>query len=147
MIKPANIMDSLVALLRGIPELIEAMDGDEERIYFYDDTYPMGVNFHRALQQLPSPGIMVRYRSISESQAGWKFAHNLTLYARPKVEASYSNLIYSILTGIPEGQTFALIDMSICDGLNPLRIEGEFAPQVDEEGVEYLEMNIRLEEN
>jgi len=146
MIKPSDITGNIVNLLRGIADLVAAMDGDPERIYVYDDIYPINVSFSRALHAMPSPGIMVRYRGVSESRAGWIFSHTVSVYLRPKAGDSYSNLIYQLMNGVPAGQEQAFPDCTIHDGLDLPRFEGEITPQQDAEGVEYLEINLRLEE-
>ena len=140
-------MEALANALKGTAALVAAMGGDRGRIVVYDDTYPIGVNFQRALHELPSPGILLRYRGLRESEPGFRFSHAVALYARPQAGDAYSGLIYLVMTGTPIGQPLELMNMSLLSGLNPMRLEGDFAPVVDDEGVEYLEVNLRFEES
>ncbi|MDM7995179.1 MAG: hypothetical protein QUT30_05765 [Acidobacteriota bacterium] len=146
MIKPFEITGNIANLLKSIDGLVAAMGGDMDRIYVYDDTYPINVSLSRALHAMPSPGIMVRYRGLSESSAGWKFSHTVSIYLRPRCGDTYSNLVYLLMSGIPAGRDQEFPDCTIHDGLNLPRFEGEITPQQDAEGVEYLEINLRLEE-
>lgn len=146
MIKPSDITSNIVSLLRAIPELVEAMEGDEERIFVYDDTYPVGINRIDAIRTAPSPSVMVMYRSTGEAVAGGVWTHRVSLYLRPQNNGSYSDLAYLIFAGIPTGQSLAFPNCEIHKDLLEIRIEGEATPIVDDEGVEYMELNLRFEE-
>jgi hypothetical protein len=145
-IKPSDITAAIVTLLQAIPDLVEAMGDDEERIYAYDDTYPVSVNRSDAIRNAPSPSVMVMYRSTGEAVAGGVWTHRVSLYLRPQDGGSYSDLAYLIFSGVPTGQSLAFVDCEVHSGLDPMRFEGEAAPVVDEEGVEYMEVNLRFEE-
>ena len=56
MINPAEITNSLVSLLREIPELVAEVGGDPERIFAYHDLYPKRVSLELAKYQMPAPG-------------------------------------------------------------------------------------------
>ena len=58
MIDTSVLVDNLVAMLRDIPELVEEMGGDPERIYAYHDQYPKKVSLAHAIHQMPAPSIM-----------------------------------------------------------------------------------------
>ncbi len=146
MISPSEITANIVTLLRAIPTLLPAMGNDEERIYVYDDTYPVAVNRTNAILTAPSPSIMVMHRGVRELSAGWKFSHRISMFVRPMAGETYSNLIYLIISGVPAGQTLGFPNCEVHPGLDLMRIEGEITPVVDEEGVEFLEFPLTLDE-
>jgi hypothetical protein len=146
MIKPSDLTDAIVEFLQGVPELIAAMGYDENNIYAYDDTYPIESNFQKALESLGSPGILIRYLGVRETEAGGILSHSLSLYARPASGDKYSDLTYLILTGIDASQEQSFLNRSFTSNVCLPRIEGDFAPVVDENGVEYLELNLRIDE-
>jgi hypothetical protein len=145
-IKPSDITSEIVTLLRAIPALVEAMGDDDERIYVYDDTYPVNVNRSDAIRNAPSPSVMVMYRSTGEAVAGGMWTHRVSLYLRPKDGGSYSDLAYLIFSGVPTGHGYAFPNCEVHQDLADMRIEGEATPTVDDEGVEYMEVNLRFEE-
>jgi hypothetical protein len=147
-INPAEIVDALVVLLRGIPELVDSVGGDEEKIFAYVDQYPQNVNLPRAIHVMPSPAVMVAYQDWGEGSfgAGQPINHRLTIYVRPAVESSYSDMTAILVNGIPSGQPLSLINATIKDGLDPMKIEGRCGRQLDAEGVEFWELNISFNE-
>ena len=66
MINPAEITNSLVSLLREIPELVAEVGGDPERIFAYHDLYPKRVSLELAKYQMPAPGILVAWQGTGE---------------------------------------------------------------------------------
>ena len=58
MIDTSDLVDNLVAVLRDIPELVEEMGGDPERIFAYHDQYPKRSSLAHAIHQMPAPSIM-----------------------------------------------------------------------------------------
>jgi hypothetical protein len=68
-IDPSEIVDNLVDLLRDIPELLQLMGGEEDRIYAYHDLYPEKVSLEEAKAQLKSPG-MALIRGLTVARPG-----------------------------------------------------------------------------
>ena len=85
MIDPSTLIDSLVALLRDIPELVMEVGGDPERIYAYHDQYPKKSSLALAIHQMPAPGIMAAWQGTAPGSFGgmdvWK--HHVVLYCAP----------------------------------------------------------------
>ena len=148
MIKPSNIVSALTALLRKIDDLVEAMGGDESRIVAYDDIYPQNVNLPHAIHEMPSPSILVVYQDwgVGADENGQPINHRLTIYIRPAADSSYSDLTSMFINGIPADQPLQLINITVLDDLDPMQIEGRCSRQLDEEGVEYWELNITFNE-
>lgn len=148
MIKPTDIADALVALLRAIPDLVDEMGGDEQRISAYPDVYPYNVDLQKAVHDMPSPSILIAYRDWGEGSMGkgQPINHLLTIFLRPGAESSYSDLTTLLINGIPAGQPLAMINAEVHADLDPMRIEGRCGRQQDAEGVEYWELNISLNE-
>ena len=145
MLKPSQILGDFVELLRDIPELITEMGGDPYSIYAFDSTYPVGVNLEKALQEMRSPSLMIRYRSPGQPSLGGKWSHSLTMYVRPKPGSSHETFLDVLMNGIPMGQPLALENICINDDLDPMRFTFS-EPIPDAEGVEYLEIQIDTDE-
>ena len=84
MINPAEITNSLVALLRDIPELVEDLGGDAERIFPYHDSYPQKVSLALAIYQAPSPSIMVAWQGGGLGSFGGfeAYKHRFSIFLR-----------------------------------------------------------------
>ena len=76
MIDTSVLVDNLVATLRDIPDLVEEMGGDPERIYAYHDQYPKKVSLTHAIHQMPAPSIMAVWQGTAPGSFGgfdvWK---------------------------------------------------------------------------
>ena len=112
MINPAEIIDSLIEKLRAIPELVELMGGDEERIFAYHDRYPKKSSIETATSLAPAPSIMVAWAGTGPSQFGgneaWRHEFSLALRTAPELDdgqtpASFYQLFRLITKGIPQG--------------------------------------------
>src|SRR5690242_9504292 len=86
MIDPSEIVTSLVAMLRDVPDLIAEMGDDAERIYAYHDQYPKNVSLVHAIHAMPAPSIMAVWQGTQPGSFGgmdvWK--HQVTLFLRAK---------------------------------------------------------------
>ena len=70
MIDPSELVDSLVAMLRDIPELVLEMDGLADRIYAYHDQYPKRASLANAIHSMPAPGIMAVWQGTAPGSFG-----------------------------------------------------------------------------
>ena len=70
MIDTSVLVDNLVATLRDIPDLVEEMGGDPERIYAYHDQYPKKVSLTHAIHQMPAPSIMAVWQGTARASGG-----------------------------------------------------------------------------
>lgn len=145
MLKPSDLRDDLVARLRSMPDLVQAMDGDPENIFAHVNEYPIGSNFDDALRNLKSPRIMVRYRYPGLPTVGMKWSHTLSLYAHPKAGHTYEDLLDLILNGIPTGETYGFADLCMNADTDCMQFEVS-EPTRDEEGTEYLQIDISFNE-
>jgi hypothetical protein len=112
MINPAELVDSLVALLRDIPELVTEMNGDEQRIFAYHDQYPRRASLAAAIHEMPAPGIMAAWQGTQPSSFGgvdvWR--HQVTLYLRARETfdgdppCGYYRLFRLISKGVPSAE-------------------------------------------
>src|SRR4051794_27601968 len=86
MIDTSFLVDNLVAVLRDVPELVQEMGGDPERIFPYHDQYPKKVSLAHAIHLMPAPSIMVVWQGSSPGTFGgfdvWK--HQVTLFLRAR---------------------------------------------------------------
>ncbi len=146
MVKPSDIVAALVALLRSIPDLVAEMGGDEERIYGYLDVYPVNVNRRNAIHNMPTPSVMVVYGDWGEDEfgAGQPFSHSVTVYVRPPDGGCYSDLTRLLVYGVPSGQPLPMVNITVLDDLQPMKIEGRCGPDLDAEGVEFCALNVRF---
>lgn len=144
MVNPSEIVSSLVSLLKTIPDLVELLGNNSERIYAYLDIYPQNVNLQKAVHDMESPSVMVAYQDWGIE--GGPIIHHLTIYMRPGTDTSYSDMTLLFVDGVPAGSPVALINASIHDDLDLMRIEGRCARQLDSEGVEFWQLDISLNE-
>jgi hypothetical protein len=145
MLNPKDVLDDLVNLLKAMPDLVTAMDGDADKIYAFNSEYPLGVNFQKALYEMKSPGIMVRYRSPGNASVGYKFSHSLSIYLKPQAGDTYEDLFNALMNETPTSSPVAFQDSCINEDLDPMRFTFS-EPIPDEEGVEYLEIRIDTDE-
>src|SRR5215471_19954499 len=109
MIDTSELVDSLVATLRDIPELVEQMGGDPERIFAYHDQYPKKISLAHALHSMPAPSILVVWQGTQPGSFGgfdvWKHQISLFLRARESVGGDpptpYYRMFRSITKGVP----------------------------------------------
>ena len=143
MVKPSDLVAALVAKLKLIPGLVTLMGADASNISAYADIYPQNVNLPRAILKMKSPSTLVAYRRLREEGG---IIHVLTIFVRPAVDGSLSDLYEIFVEGIPTGQPLALVYATVDDNLEPMVIEGEWGPVEDSEGTEYLELNVSFKE-
>lgn len=142
MIDGDDLTDAMVTALRLVPALITIMDDEEdERIYAYDDTYPIKVSLPLAVHQMPSPGIMVSYEGAMPGTFGnaevWK--HQLLLHLR--AGAATSGNPYSALFAAIMSLQYATIHAS-CYPMESFSLER----RSDAEAIDYFVVPITLSE-
>jgi hypothetical protein len=154
MINPAEIIDNLVTLLQDIPDLIELVGDDEDRIYAYHDRYPQNVSIDAAKAQMPSPGIMVSWAgtnpgSFSAAEV-WK--HNISITIRMAKEAVTDppEAYYAIFRQLTKGQPESLDGVTMSNATvhascNPMDTPS-IMRQVDAAGIDYFEVSTSFTE-
>ena len=153
MIDPAEIVDSLVALLQDIPELVQEMDGDLSRIFAYHDLYPQRVSLELAKYQMPAPGIMVAWQGTAPGSFGnnevWK--HQFSLFLRSREAApddpptSYYRLFRLLTKGVPSSAGQPLSNLTVHPACDPMDVPS-ITRQTDAEGVDYFEVAMSFTE-
>lgn len=153
MINPAEIADSVVALLRDIPELVEEMAGDPERIFVYHDQYPKKVSLTLAIYQAPSPSIMVAWQGTLPGSFGgsetWK--HQLSLYLRTRETfdgdppTAYYRLFRLITKGVPTSVGQPMLNATVHPSCHPMDVPS-ISRATDQEGLDYFEVSVSFTE-
>jgi hypothetical protein len=144
MIEPSAICDNLVALLRGIPDLVAEMDGDAGRIYAYRDQYPKHVSLPLAIHQMPAPAVMVAWQGSGPGSIGnaqvWQHRFSIFLRCRAAMDnepSPYSRLFRLIVKGVPADSGQPLINAEVHPCCYPMDMP-TIARASDEEGLDYL---------
>jgi hypothetical protein len=153
MIDTSTLMESLVALLRDIQDLVMEMGGDPERIYAYHDQYPKKASLALAIHQMPVPAIMVAWQGTAAGSFGgvdvWK--HQLSLFLRVRETfdgeppAAYHRLFRLIAKGIPASAGVPMLNVTVHPSCYPMD-----APSIqratDAEGLDYFEVSMSFTE-
>ena len=153
MIDPNDIVDALVALLQDIPNLVEAVGGDEAKIFSYRDRYPKNLSLEIAKYQMPAPGIMVAWQGSGPGSFGgfevWK--HEISIYLRAGEESDddtpsgYYRLFMLITKGIPTNKGQAMQYLTVHDACQPMDTPS-MRRQTDAQGVDYFEVSMTFTE-
>jgi len=153
MINPAELVDNLVAMLRGIPDLVAEMEGDPERIYAYHDQYPKKASLAQAIHTMPAPAVMAVWQGTAPGTFGsadvWK--HQVTLYLRSRETdesdppAAYYRLFRLITKGVPEGSEVPMLNATVHPSCYPMDLP-QIQRQTDAEGLDYFEVPITFTE-
>jgi len=153
MINAAEIIDSLVGLLRDIPELVALMGGEQGRIFAYHDLYPKRISIDRARYEMPAPGIMVAYQGTSPGSFGrsevWKHELSITLRAGEEQDGEapigYYQLFRLITKGVPASLGLALGLATVHASCQPMDTPA-LRRQIDAAGVDYFEIAMSFTE-
>ena len=153
MIDTSILIDSLVGLLRDIPELVAEMGGDPERIYAYHDQYPKRSSVANAIHTMPAPGIMAVWQGITPGSFGnvdvWK--HQVTLYLRAPESfdgdppTAYYRLFRLITKGVPVSAGAPMLNVTVHPSCYPMDLP-PIQRQTDAEGLDYFEVPITFTE-
>lgn len=153
MINPAELVDSLVAMLRDIPELVAEMGGDEERIFAYHDQYPKRSSLANAIHQMSAPSVMAVWQGTQPGSFGgaevWK--HQITLYLRaPETfdgdpPTAYYRLFRLITKGVPASAGVPFLNATVHASCHPMDLP-LIQRQTDAEGLDYFEVPITFTE-
>ena len=153
MINPAELVDSLVTLLREIPDLVAEMGGDEQRIYAYHDQYPKRSSLADAIHQMPAPSIMVAWQGTAPGTfAGndvWKHQMSLFLRARETFDGepptAYYRLFRLITKGVPATAGVPMINATVHPSCYPMDVPS-IQRATDAEGLDYFEVSMSFTE-
>jgi hypothetical protein len=153
MINPAELVDSLVTLLRDIPDLVAEMGGDEQRIYAYHDQYPKRSSLADAIHQMPAPSVMVVWQGTAPGTfAGndvWKHQMSLFLRARETFDGepptAYYRLFRLITKGVPATAGVPMINATVHPSCYPMDVPS-IQRATDAEGLDYFEVSMTFTE-
>ncbi|MBI4909915.1 MAG: hypothetical protein HY820_40225 [Acidobacteria bacterium] len=153
MIDPSTLIDSLVALLRDVPDLVMEVGGDPDRIYAYHDQYPKKSSLALAIHQMPSPSIMVAWQGTAPGNFGgndvWKHQASLFLRARETFDGdpptAYYRLFRLITKGVPESAGVPMINVTVHPSCYPMDVPS-VQRATDAEGLDYFEVNMSFTE-
>lgn len=153
MIDPAALIDSLVALLRDVPDLVMEMGGDPDRICAYHDQYPKKSSVALAIHQMPSPSIIVAWQGTAPGNFGgndvWKHQASLFLRARETFDGdpptAYYRLFRLITKGVPESAGVPMINVTVHPSCYPMDVPS-IQRATDAEGLDYFEVNMSFTE-
>ncbi len=147
------LVDNLVATLRDIPDLVEEMGGDPERIFAYHDQYPKKVSLAHALHQMPAPSIMAVWQGTGPGTFGgfdvWKQQVTLYLRARETFDGDppnpYPRLFRLITKGVPTHSGQPMLNVQVHPNCHPMDLPS-IQRQTDAEGLDYFEVPITFTE-
>ena len=154
MVNPAELVDALVDFLRDIPDLVEALGGDAQRISAYHDRYPKNTSLERARNESLHPSILVAYGGTADTGGidGWSTELTLLLRAGEELgEATpdgYYQLFRQIIKGVPatKGETgVAMNNQTVHASFHPME-RPVLRRQTDQTGVDYFEAILTFRE-
>ncbi|MBI4893537.1 MAG: hypothetical protein HY821_23145 [Acidobacteria bacterium] len=153
MIDPSTLIDSLVALLRDVPELLMEVGGDPDRVYAYHDQYPKKSSLALAIHQMPSPSIMAAWQGTTPGSFGgsdvWKHQVSLFLRARETFDGdpptAYYRLFRLIAKGVPESAGVPMINVTVHPSCYPMDVPS-IQRATDAEGLDYFEVSMSFTE-
>jgi len=153
MIDPSTLIDSLVALLRDIPDLVMEVGGDPERIYAYHDQYPKKSSLALAIHQMPAPSIMAAWQGTAPGSFGgmdvWK--HHVVLYLRARETfegdppTAYYRLFRLITKGVPASADVPMLNATVHSSCYPMDLPS-IQRATDAEGLDYFEVPLSFTE-
>lgn len=156
MLNPADILDALVAKLKVITTLVDALGGDATNIVAYHDAWPASSYLQTALIEMKAPGILAVWRDTSPGNFGrnevWKHTFSLIIRPPEAVEdgPGYGDIFAAIVNGIPTGSGVKLLNDLIHSGCYPMDVP-TFTRQTivvsAEASLDYFEIRITLTEN
>jgi hypothetical protein len=150
MIDSSEIVNNLIALLRGVPELAAEVGGDSSRIYAYHDQFPSRLSLAQAIHDMPAPSIMAAWMGTAPGSLGgvdvWK--HSVILYLRAGEgggPTAYYRLFRLITKGVPASTGVEMLNATVHPSCYPMDLP-TIQRQTDAEGVDYFEVPITFTE-
>jgi hypothetical protein len=152
-VNPAEIIDSLVELLRKITDLVAEVANDDQRIFAYHDRYPNNVSLEMARYEMPSPSVMVAYQGTAPGGFGgieaWRHEFSISLRAKdePGYETpdAYYRLFRLIVKGVPVGESQPMENLTVHSSCNPMDTP-TMRRQTDQAGVDFFEISVSFTE-
>lgn len=163
MLNPDDLVAAWVAKLRGIQELVLALDpgGSPDSILAYQDVYPGETNLRRGILQQPPGSLMVVWQGVGprKLQGALYFQHQFSIIVKAPIAdvdtVSYGALCALIVNGISTVDPDAGLKMLIakihpaCEPMNldlPAARRQTLLVSLDGETLDYFEITASLME-
>lgn len=149
MVDTNDIIDALILLLRDIPDLVAACGDDDERIFAYKDAYPTSVSLRDAIYQQPTPSVMLAFQGRRSGGGNHRIStvtHSILVIIRPSSVSDYATIAAQVLEGVPTSVGLSIGAISISDCLPFGGDEWNFERHSDENGIDYYQLVLNLEE-
>ena len=117
MVNPNDIVDAVVTKIRAISAVVALVGGDANAIYAYEPSFPSAASLEQALNEMPSPSVLVCHRGFSTGAETVSRTHQVSIFIVP--DGSPWDLLVAILDGIPSGDSEAFKDLEILSTLDP----------------------------
>lgn len=150
MIDPTTLTDAVVTTLQSIPDLVTAMNGDQNRIYAYHYLYGSDHRFAEALYKITPPSILVVWEGTLggnfDGQTIWK--HKIGCYMRTsnvanaETPTSYEHLFYLIVNGPVFGGPQNIRGIDVIAGKVDIMDIPQAIHMVDEDGMDYFKVEL-----
>lgn len=152
MLNPALILDSFVAKLQAIPELVAEMGGDAERISGYHDAFPLKASLAVSIHEMPSPGILVAWTGTAPTGEGRRWKHGYSVFIRSgRAQADDAGkhgteyFFWLIVNGVPEGCAHSLLYEQVHASCEPMDVPSVVRDK-DAEAVDFLHLSTAFDE-
>lgn len=149
MLKFNTALEAIVLAYRSIPNLMEAMDGEDNAIDFFNPKRPESSSFEDTLNKMPWPSILVSHSGVVLGYRGQftQWRHSFTVDIKLAGEAlDYSDVLPLFVDGVPEnGDGLTLMQCSFLDAVDSME-DVTFSRQIDNDGKAYYRMEFSLQE-
>ena len=150
MLNPSTLVDSIVAKLQSIPEVVTELGELATNIQSYESEYPSSLTITEAVHNQPNPSIIVVWNGSGpgESKRGDAWVHRLSLLC--KTQNKYADLFTVISNGIPgastdDGLNFRRTSIhTSCDPISTLTADRRQLFVNDYSAIDYLEISFTL---
>lgn len=149
MVDTNDIIDALILLLRDIPDLVEAVGGDEERIFAYKDAFPNSVSLRDAIYAQPTPSVMAAFDARRRGSNGdfSTIVHDLMVIIRPASVSDYASIAALVMQGTPTSQGLAMDLIEVHSDCLPFGMDlPELRRESDANGIDYYTLTLSFRE-
>ena len=162
MLSPKTLLAEWVTALQALPNLMEALGGNQNRIQFYSENavvfgQPTQNNIRLAILSMPPGSILVAWQGSGPGRLGSMlvFVHDFSLYLRAPEEADvgYEDLFNWIVNDIPTGGDLRMLHTQVDPNCEPMDFylpsarRNTIVISADGATFEYFEVPVRLIES
>ncbi len=129
MINPKTILAEWVTALQALPDLVEALGGDDMRIQFYTENATVfgqqtQNNTRLAILSMPPGSILIAWQGTRPGRLGGNlvFVHEFSLYLRApeNADVGYEDLFNWIVNDVPTGSSLPMLHTNIDPNCEPM---------------------------